>query len=208
MNSCQEHEYIDLGLPSGTLWAACNVGANTPEGYGDYFAWGEIQYKTRYDWATYKYSKTKKRLFKEVEVLLTKYCRQAEYGYEGFTDRLTELQASDDAAVANWGNGWRTPPMDQWDELLENTSNKWTTQNGVKGRLFTAKNGQTLFLPAAGYRWDSELHLAGAGGYYWSRSLLTDSPGSAWSLYFDSDDCYVGHGYRDTGFSVRPVRQN
>ena len=202
------HEYVDLGLPSGTLWATCNVGANKPEEYGNYFAWGEIQPKTKYGWDTYKYSKTKKRLF-ETEALITKYCDEAEFGYDGFTDGLAELQPIDDPATANWGNGWYTPKREQWDELKANTNSEWTTRNGVEGRLFTSKkNGQSLFLPAAGSRWSDYDELPGSYGVYWSSSLYTDGPLGAWSFGFNSNDTDVGDDDRDDGQSVRAVRSS
>lgn len=209
MNNSQEHEYVDLGLPSGTLWAACNVGASKPEDYGDYFAWGEIQPKTKYDLDTYKYSKTKKRLFKKNEEFFTKYCNGTKYGYDGFTDGLTELQASDDAAAVNWGNDWYTPKKEQWDELMANTNSEWTTRNGVEGRLFTSKkNGQCLFLPAAGYRWNDEFCSVGSLSPYWSSSLISDDPYYAWYFYFHSGntDMYVSD--RFLGLSVRAVRSS
>ena len=196
------HDYVDLGLPSGTLWATCNIGASKPEGYGNYYAWGETSTKSTYNWSTYKYANG-------AYDKLTKYCNKSDYGNNGFTDNLTALQSGDDPAASNWGSGWRTPSKAQWDELLSNTTNQWTTKNGVKGRQFTSKkNGQTLFLPAAGYRWDSELLSAGSSGDYWSRSLDTDYPSSAWYLNFGSDDCRMNISNRDLGFSVRPVRQN
>lgn len=207
-NSFNGHEYVDLGLPSGTLWATCNVGANKPEEYGDYFAWGEIHPKTNYGWDTYKYSKTKKRLFK-TEELITKYCGEAEFGYDGFTDGLAELQPIDDPATANWGNGWYTPKREQWDELKANTNSEWTTRNGVEGRLFTSKkNGQSLFLPDAGYRWYDELSYAGSHGCYGSSSLRTDGPLLAWIFGFNSSDTYVYDDGRDLGRSVRAVRSS
>ena len=197
------HEYVDLGLPSGTLWATCNIGADKPEDYGDYYAWGETRTKTTYGLGNYKYSNGDYDK-------LTKYCHNSDFGDNGFTDYLTTLQSDDDPATVNWGSGWCTPSKDQWYELLNNTNNTWTTQNGVEGRLFTSKkNGQTLFLPAAGSRWGSELCSAGADGGYWSRSLDTDIPSGAWYLYFYSDDCRVDAiGRRYNGFTVRPVRQN
>jgi hypothetical protein len=197
------HGWVDLGLPSGTLWATCNIGASKPEDYGDYFAWGETKPQSGNvdNWNSYKYANGSYDK-------LTKYCSKSDYGDNGFTDNQTTLQTGDDPATS-WGSGWRTPSKAQWDELLANTTNKWTTQNGVKGRLFTAKNGQTLFLPAAGYLWGSELHYAGSSGYYWSRSLDTDNPSDAWGLTFNSGGCYMNrHGDRRYGFSVRPVRQN
>ena len=199
------HNYVDLGLPSGTLWATCNVGADTPEGYGDYFAWGETTPKTIYYWSTYKYCK----YFSDSDDHpLTKYCNQSYYGYNGFTDNLTVLQSTDDAATANWGSGWCMPTEVQWRELYQNTTNTWTTLNGVNGRLFTAFNGNTLFLPAAGYRWDVDLYVAGSRGYYWLSTLFTNNSYRAWRFYFDSDDYYVSDDIRDGGRSVRPVRSS
>ena len=162
------HEYVDLGLPSGTLWATCNVGANAPEEYGDYFAWGETQPKEVYTWYTYQYC------MDGSSTSLTKYCNNAYLGYSGFTDNLTTLLPEDDAATANWGNGWRMPTKEEWLELFYNTTNIWTTQNGVNGRLFTAPNGNRVFLPATGYRCNGDLNYAGSDGNYWSNSLDTD----------------------------------
>ena len=197
------HDYVNLGLPSGTLWATCNVGADTPEDYGDYFAWGETQPKDWYGWSAYQYCMGSYNT-------LTKYCNNSVYGYNGFTDNLTILQPSDDAATANWGNGWRMPTKEEWQELYQNTTHTWTTQNGVNGRLFTTSNGSSLFLPVAGFRWVGELCNVGIFGYYWSSSLGTDDPDFAWCLYFGSDGA---HGYdfsygRGSGYPVRPVLEN
>ena len=192
------HDYVNLGLPSGTLWATCNVGANAPEEYGYYFAWGETQPKDYYGWSTYQYGGA---------LTLTKYCQNSSYGYNGFTDNLTTLLPEDDAATANWGSGWRMPTQAERLELLDNTTVTWTTQNSVYGRLFTASNGNSLFLPAAGYRADSSLYSAGSIGYYWSSYLGTGNPSRAWGLRFDSDYCGMGNfGNRYCGRSVRPVR--
>ena len=144
----EEHEYVDLGLPSGTLWATCNIGANSPEEYGDYFAWGETTPKSTYDWSTYKWCNGS-------STTMTKYCTQSEYGYNGFTDNLTELQSADDAATANWGSDWQMPSLAQIQELCSssNTTTEWTQVNGVNGRKITSKsNGNSIFLPAAGWR--------------------------------------------------------
>lgn len=195
------HGYVDLGLPSGTLWAICNVGANAPEEYGDYFAWGETSTKTKYNWSTYQLCDGKQKLIK--------YCNKSHYGYNGFTDTLTVLQPMDDAATANWGNGWCIPTADQWKELRDNTITAWTTQNGVEGRLLTALNRNTLFLPATGCRLGGWLHYAGSYGNYWSGSLNTDHPISTWSFYFYSDGYSVCDSCdRFYGFSVRPVRSS
>lgn len=196
-----DHEYVDLNLPSGTLWATCNVGATTPEDYGDYFAWGETTPKSLYILDTYQYC------IGNSYYTLTKYCNDASCGYNGFTDDLTTLLPEDDAATANWGAEWRMPTYDEWIELYQNTSMIWTTQNGVNGRLFTASNGNSLFLPAAGL---SNHGAQGTGeiGHYWSSSLYTDTPYKAWDLYFFWVTCYVNYTERLLGFSVRPVRSS
>ena len=191
------HEWVDLGLPSGTLWATCNLGASKPEDYGNYYAWGETSTKSTYNWDTYKYANGNYDK-------LTKYCIESDYGNNGFTDNLTTLESGDDPATANWGNGWQTPSKAQWDELLSNTTKTWTTRNGVQGRLFTSKkNGQTVFLPAAGC-WDGELRSAVST--YWSRTLCANYLSYAWNLRFNSDFCLTFIDIRRYGQSVRPVR--
>ena len=190
-------DWVDLGLPSGLLWATRNVGATSPEDYGDYFAWGETTPKSVYDWTTYIYCNGDYDQ-------LTKYCNKWSYGYNDFTDNLTILQPGDDAATANYGG--RTPTFAEWLELKNNTTAQWTTQNGVEGQLFTGTNGNSLFLPAAGYRWVSSLYLAGEEGSYWSSSLYSDNPSVAWG--FDLGSGYWGIYYhsRGRGQSVRAVR--
>ena len=194
------HAYVDLGLPSGLLWATCNVGADNPEDYGGHFAWGETQPKDYYDWSTYQHCNG-------LYHTLTKYCTDSDYGYNGFTDYLTTLLPEDDAATANWGDGWRMPTRAEFQELLDNTTVTWTTQNGVNGRLFTASNGNSIFLPAAGYRVNGFLNSEGSMGRYWSSSLYIDYPNYAWHFYFYStENYYMNDDIRCEGFSVRPVR--
>ena len=199
-----EHEYVDLGLPSGLLWATCNVGADIPEEYGDYFAWGETQPKDTYNWSTYQYCMGS-------ITTMTKYCQNSTFGYNGFTDNLTTLEPCDDAATVNWGGNWRMPTQAEFQELYDNTTNEWTTQNGVNGRLFTANDGSgnSLFLPATGYRFESSLELAGGNGFFWSSSLYTDTPPGAW--YFSGQSSNGSTFFRSYGYTVRPVcssRQN
>ena len=199
-----EPDWVDLGLPSGLLWATRNVGATSPEDYGDYFAWGETTTKSIYNWTTYIYCYSYES-GDEIEYSLTKYCNNSSYGYNGFTDNLTILQPGDDAATANYGG--RTPTKEEWQELINNTTAQWTTRNGVNGRLFTSSNGNSLFLPAAGYRFNSSLDNAGNYGFYWSSSLYTGYPGSAWDFFFFSGSQYLGdYRRRDGGRSVRAVR--
>lgn len=186
--------YIDLGLPSGTLWASCNVGATTPEGGGQAFAWGEISHGGwwNYSWPCYQYAYTVGVYgYIGYEVYLTKYCYSPWRGYNGYTDNMITLLPEDDAATVLWGADWRMPTLKEWEELLYNTTNTWTTQNGVNGMLFTAFNGNSLFLPAAGCYDDEGLQEKYYGSlYYWSSSLDTDGdPMSAWILhaYYEGD---------------------
>lgn len=200
----QGHDYVDLGLPSGTLWATMNVGANSPEDYGDYFAWGEIAPKSVYLLSTYKWCRSNG----DDDYKVTKYCIDSDFGYNGFVDNKTELDPGDDAATANWGPEWRMPSLDQIKELLNECDWQWTTRNGVNGRLANSKhNGASLFLPAAGYRWSSELSGLGSYGNYWSRGLYSSYQYYANRLFFDWG--YVYWGYycnRFCGQSVRAVR--
>ena len=197
-------EYVDLGLPSGTKWATCNVGASKPEEYGDYFAWGETTTKSIYDWSTYKWCNGD-------EYTMTKYCTRSKYGYNGFTDNLTELQPEDDAATANWGSGWKMPSYDQIKELCNGsyTTSEWTQLNGVYGRKVTSKsNGNSIFLPAAGDRSVDELSETGLGVYYWSSSLSPDNDNHVYYLGFYSSysDWWGLYVPRYYGRSVRAVR--
>ena len=198
-SSQENHEFVDLGLPSGTLWATCNVGANAPEEYGDYFAWGETAPKDYHGWSTYKWCNGS-------STTMTKYCTNSSYGYNGFVDNKRELDPEDDAAYVNWGPSWRMPTLEQQQELIDNCTWTWTTQNGVNGRLFTGPNGNTMFLPAAGYRWSDSLYIAGSWGYYWSRTLNSSIPSNAYYLNFNSGYVFWDYYYRNNGFTVRAVR--
>ena len=199
-----EGDWVDLGLPSGTLWATRNVGASAPEDYGDYFAWGETEPKDYYyyNWSHYKWCNGS-------SIYLTKYCTDSNHGYNGFVDNKTELDLEDDAAYVNWGASWRMPTNEQLQELINMyiCFRMWTTQNGVGGYLITGPNGNTLFLPAAGYFTDisGNADWEGSFGGYWSRTLASDKTTSA---------CCAGLGPggvdktfdRIFGFTVRAVR--
>ncbi|MBP3762555.1 MAG: DUF1566 domain-containing protein [Bacteroidales bacterium] len=199
-NDKNNGDWVDLGLPSGLLWATCNLGANAPEEYGDHYAWGETATKSVYDYSTYKYCTVDAEGRLET---LTKYNTDSDYGT---TDGLTTLQAVDDVTTQKLGNGARIPTADEWRELFNNTTAEWTTMNGVNGRKFTAANGNSLFLPAAGSRWDSELYGAGEYGDYWSSSLYAGYPYDAWDFNFYSGDQGMDDDLRYYGRSVRPVR--
>ncbi len=190
---------VDLGL--SVIWAAGNIGAASPEEYGDYYAWGETEPKENYSWSTYKFGTSSSGPF-------SKYNTNSSYGT---VDNKTVLESEDDVAHVKLGANWRMPTDAEWEELRIKCT--WTRTNdyngtGVKGRIVTATNGNSIFLPAAGDVKYQDLNEAGSDGYYWSSSLTTGSPSRAWDVYFYPDaDLYVsrGSGYRFLGLSVRPV---
>ncbi len=180
---------IDLGLPSGTKWASCNVGASKPEEYGSYYAWGETEEKEVYSEDTYK------------------YYQNGSYVNIGWDISGTEY----DVAHVKWGGNWCMPTLDDIKELLNNCDSEWTTLNGVNGEKFTSKiNGNSIFLPAAGDRWGGDLYYAGEDGKYWSSTWIRVHSDIAYFFYFDSGHAANWRGYssRDYGRSVRPVVRN
>ena len=185
---------VDLGLPSGTLWADRNVGAYSPEAYGDYFAWGETEPKDTYDWSTYKWCQGSNRT-------LTKYCNSSLYGT---IDNKTTLDLEDDAAYVNMGEEWRMPTHAEQEELMNECTWTWTTQNGTNGYKVTGPNGNYIFLPAASSRINSILPATGNAGVCWSSSLH-DDPLYAWMLGFPSSEPYLSGYIRCYGLSVRAV---
>ena len=193
------HDYVDLGLPSGTKWATCNVGASKPTMFGDYFAWGETKPKGDYNWNTYTLGTADSN--GELEMLMK---------YRKSKDRTTvTLEGADDAATANWGNNWRMPTKEEQDELKKNCNWKWEKNykgTGVSGYIGTSvKNGNTIFLPAAGNQFNTTLYYDGHYGYYWSSSL--DEYNSAFAYGFNIyNDSFDRHNYfRYYGQSVRAV---
>ncbi len=195
------HAWVDLGLPSGTLWATCNVGAEKPEEYGDYFSWGEIKQQENYSPDTCKYGSKAGEL--------TKYCTHSKYGKDGFVDNKTVLEAADDAATVNWGKKWCMPVKAQIDELRAECTWEWTTdynKTGVAGFIITGSNDKSIFIPAAGSQLHTEVHGAGVVGGYWSASLESENPLDAYGIGFESDESYWDNGRRYNGLCVRPVR--
>ena len=195
----EEHEYVDLGLPSGTLWATMNVGAFAPHDFGNYFSWGEVTTKAIFQWDTYKW-------YDDTDAFLTKYCSDASYGA---VDNKTELDAEDDAACYYWGPSWRMPTKEQFNELLDNCTLESISNHGVNGIWITGPNGNKIFLPCAGYRNDGSYIGAGDAGVYWSRTLpLSNRPDLAASLQimklFGNMQCT--NDYRCYGGTIRPVR--
>lgn len=195
-----KHEWVDLGL--SVKWATCNVGAKSPEEYGDYYAWGEIETKSIYYWSTYKYCNGS--ISK-----LTKYCNDSISGDNGFIDNISTLEMIDDVASLKWGGLWRIPTREEFRELLNNCTWTWTTLNGVIGYKITSNisgyTDRSIFLPAAGNSDGSRLDDVGSQGDYWSSSANSGNPHVVWSLEFNSDFQGTDYVYRFYGFTIRPV---
>lgn len=185
--SCPDNNHphvIDLGLPSGTKWACCNVGATTPENCGGYYAWGETKEKEMYDWATYIH---------------------CDGSMKNCYDLGSDIAGTEyDVAHVRWGGSWVIPSQGQIEELTNKCSFTWTTMNGVDGAQFTGPNGGTIFLPSADIRWDGFLECLIHGGYYWSS---TQSPYSydSFRLCFDSWGGSCGGDNHGLGLTIRPV---
>ena len=184
-------EYVDLGLPSGTLWATCNLGASSPEEYGDYYAWGETETKDYYDWDTYKFGE---------EFNLTKY---------NYEDGKTILDPEDDAAHVVLGGEWHMPTKKQIEELFENTTNEKSRLNWVEGILFTSKiNNKKLFFPYSGFKNKFSIDRRGYNVYYWSSSIDENSYTSVDSIIIHSfrfNDHILDKENRCYGLCVRGV---
>ena len=193
-------EAVDMGL--SVEWASCNLGASSPEEYGDYYAWGETVTKSDYSWLTYKF-RTSGDNWDNVK--FSKYNTSSSYGP---IDYKTKLELSDDVAHVKWGGSWRMPSDAEWTELRTKCTWTWTTQYGKRGYKVTSKtNGNSIFLPAAGYQGGTSIYDVGFRGYYWSSSLYTDGPNRAWGVYFDSDGVNRSNFRRYYGFSIRPVSE-
>ena len=183
-NLCPDSNHphmIDLGI--GTLWACCNVGASSPEGYGCYYAWGETSEKNNYSSNNYAY----------------------------YNDYIGDfISGTDyDAATANWGTPWRMPTYEQIETLYNSCTSEWTQVNSVNGRKFTGPNGNSIFLPAAGYWWNDYLYNEGSQGFYWVGMLSPTNSNDAFSLFFgEYGDANWTRGGRERGHTVRPVAEN
>ena len=199
-----EHEYVDLGLPSGTLWATCNVGASRPQDVGLYFAWGETEGHGTdlsdgysFSWENYKWGNSTSELL----TLFSKYNFKPETGLDGYIDGKFILDPEDDAAYVNWGSEWRTPSKAQFDELKEKCTWTQTTVQGVDGYEVTGPSGNSIFLPVTGWRLDDMLL---DGGAYWTRTSNPDDAGGAFYYCWDDWGEYE-FGGRVNGQCVRPV---
>ncbi len=185
---------IDLGLPSGTRWSCCNVGAAKPEAAGRYYSWGQ-RFENNpylYNWDMYPYGDYNDK--------------DDDHDYSELVYIGSDIAATDyDAALYSWGVPWRMPSLEQCRELIEYTMSTWIEQDGVNGRLFTGRNGCTIFLPAVGDHWYFDHSFNGTDGLYWTSTLVEDYPCAAYFLSFSSRSVYNDYFYRYAGMTIRPV---
>ena len=193
-NSIQGHEYVDLGLPSGLKWATCNVGANAPHEYGNYYAWGEVETKREY---TYENCKT----IDCIEVRKGFFKKRIE------TEYIDKRENFKDTARVNWGGSWRMPTKAEMEELKNRCTWTWTSQSGVNGYKVTGPNGNSIFLSAAGYCLGSSRDNVGEDGFYWSSSPYESNTDYAYDLNFNSGFHDVDWYNRNRGRTVRPVSE-
>lgn len=193
----ETHEAVDLGL--SVKWATTNVGASKPVEFGDFFAWGETTPKDNYSASTYKWCKGTSKT-------ITKYCT---WDQVGTVDNKKVLEKDDDAAYANWGGTWRMPTFDEIDELSTKCTWTWTVLDNVSGYKVTGPNGNSIFLPAAGYRSGAKHNNVSTYGYYWSTKVNTAIPTLAYCILFREDyrDWYRTGNSRFDGYNVRPVSE-
>ena len=208
------HEYVDLGLPSGVLWATCNVGATVPGNPGLYFAWGETKGYTSdisdghlFDISNYKWCNGWRNI--------TKYCTDSSFGT---VDNKRVLDLEDDAAYANWGGTWRMPTDAEINELIQHTSIKHSVQDGIDGYTVTSwRNGKSIFFPCGGFRENNTLQYCSGQNIYprvylWSSTLYVSSPDCAsvviinYNGYYDETHFSSTNWQREDGIPVRPVR--
>lgn len=186
----QSKEFVDLGLPSGTLWATCNIGASKPEDYGNYFTWGETKEMTNYDLSEY---------FDLENGSSSNFIKYA-------IGKKIQLNLEDDAAHVNLGDNWCMPTKVEFDELCEKCKWTWTSKNGHSGCTVTGSNGNSIFLPAAGYRYGTSSIYVGKLGFYWSSTLSSLYSSLARYLNFYNEGHYIGNYYRKICQSIRPVK--
>ena len=184
---------VDLGL--SVKWAQCNIGAAAPEEFGNYYAWGETDIKEKYIWDTYKHCNG-------TSTSLTKYCSYESFGH---VDSKMQLEQHDDVATATLGDGWRLPTIAEYEELVNKCTWVWTTQNGVNGYKVTGRNGKSIFLPAAGYRYNSMLYSENSYALYWLNSLNDAGCYYAQCAVFYENNLQHNFKMRFYGLTVRAV---
>ena len=201
------YDYVDLGLPSGTLWATCNVGATKPSDYGKYFQWGDVQGYTQ-DQIGCREQVGKGKGKGKKAFTWTDYKFNIDGSFSNFSKYTTKgatLELEDDAAHVNMGGSWHIPTPDQIKELINNTTSEWTIQDGVNGMTFTSTNGKSIFIPAAGHAENGSLIGSGDYGHVWSSMLNSSFVSSGQHLNFSSGHVGLDFNNRSYGYSVRGV---
>ena len=201
-NNIPTMEYVDLGLPSGLQWAKCNLGAATETDYGDYFMWGSTTPDNNHtcNWANTPFNNGSDT-----------------YNKTYFTDDVKNILCPNGVLAKEFDAAYKAtngiacmPTVENIQELLDNTVYEWFTNyknSGVKGRKFTSKhNGNSIFIPASGWRFDSSFNSRGISGYFWSSTLMTSDPKYAWGIIFGSDSDNISESSRNDGCAVRAVR--
>ena len=196
------YEYVDLGLPSGTLWATMNVGASKPSGYGLYFQWGDTK-----GYARDQVGKDKQFNWDDYKWYLSGKEDNGSLKYKKYTNPGDTLELEDDAAHINMGGDWHMPSPEQISELINNTTSEWTSMDGVDGRLFTSKKdvSKSIFIPIAGYAWDDIVGYNGLYGYIWSSMLSPEDVNYGQYFSFDLGYVYLYDYKRYYGRSIRGV---
>ena len=189
------HSYVDIGV--SVLWATCNIDATHPLMPGSYFAWGETSPKESYTWDNYTYCKGKN--------LLTKYNFKRESGNDEMVDSLYTLEAADDAAVQNWGGGWRMPTVKEIDELRNQCEWEWVNDESANYYKVTGPNGKSIMLPACGYINDRKRVMYMENGCVWSSSISTSVPTHGYELTQYATGFWIGSADRFYGEPIRPV---
>ena len=195
------YDYVDLELPSGTLWATCNVGASKPSEYGLLFQWGDTQ-----GWATEQvgFGEGKKKfLYDDYKWAI----KESVLTFSKYTTPSASLELEDDAANAIMGGSWHMPSPEQIQELIDNTTNKWTILDRIRGVEFTSKkdSSKSIFIPAAGFAWNGLVVDTGNCGILWASELSINTIYYGKYLYFNSEYTKLSDGFRNDGLSVRGV---
>lgn len=189
------HKYVDIGV--SVLWSTCNIDAKHPLESGSYFAWGETETKQTFSWDNYKYCKGKN--------LLTKYNYKKESGNDGMVDSIYTLEDEDDAAVQNWGNGWRMPTMTELEELRNQCTWEWVNAKSCNYHKVTGPNGKSILLPACGSVNESKRVMYMENGCIWSSSISVNVPTHGYELTQYATGFWIGSADRFYGEPVRPV---
>lgn len=202
---CNGYEYVDLGL--SVKWATCNIGADVPEQYGSFYAWGETEEKDTYLWETYQHNTKGNSYWEGCKKYQVADGQTRGIWYDGNTfvgDGIETLESCDDVATQKWGDGWRLPTKEEFEELLTQCTWKWVS-NGYKKGYEISRMGRSIFIPTAGCEFGDSYYGTGSYGYYWTSCLTSFYTNCAYSLYINRNEKEIGYDERCYGLTVRPV---